>query len=329
MLHFHGRQCHSGYTVGSFVLANLCMPRVSIIMNVRNGAATLRAALESALAQTHRDWELIVWDDRSCDDSAAVVAEFADYRIRYILAPDDTSLGQARGLAMRQAQGEWLAFLDQDDIWLPRKLELQMALTDSPQVGLVYGRTVCFYPDGRQRDFDQFHEFSDLPEGDIFAELLGRGCFIAMSSALFRRSAVEEIGGIPSQVRVTPDYFLYLAVSRRHSARAVQQVICRYRVHPGNMTSIYRRESLEETLTLVEVWREQMPPRDFARRHAGVATALALEEMRHWKTLAMGTKRLMQTGSLWWLARAPFIRLWRIVGRRLRRPYWRRTATSL
>src|SRR5271167_1003982 len=105
------------------------MPRVSIIMNVRNGAATLGAALESALAQTYRDWELIVWDDRSADDSAKVVGNFTDARIRYILAPQDTSLGQARGLAMRQAQGEWLAFLDQDDIWLPRKLELQIALT--------------------------------------------------------------------------------------------------------------------------------------------------------------------------------------------------------
>lgn len=166
------------------------MPTVSIIMNVRNGAATLREALESALAQTYRDWEVIVWDDCSSDDSARIVAEFADPRLGYFLAPHDTSLGQARDLAMRHAHGEWLAFLDQDDIWLPRKLEFQMALTDSPQVSLIYGRTVCFYPGGRQRDYDQFHEFSDLPEGDIFAELLGRGCFIAMSSALIRRSAV-------------------------------------------------------------------------------------------------------------------------------------------
>src|ERR1017187_9904571 len=183
------------------------MPTVSIIMNVRNGAATLREALESAFAQTYRDWELIVWDDCSSDDSAKIVAQFSDARLRYFLAPEDTSLGQARELAMRKAQGEWLAFLDQDDIWLPRKLELQIALTESPQVGLVYARTVCFYPDGSERDFDQFHEFSDLPEGDIFAELLGRGCFIAMSSALLRRSAIEEIGGIPTQIHITPDYF--------------------------------------------------------------------------------------------------------------------------
>jgi glycosyltransferase involved in cell wall biosynthesis len=300
------------------------MPNVSIIMNVRNGAATLRAALESAFAQTCRDWELIVWDDCSSDDSAAIVAEFADPRVRYFLSPHDSSLGQARDLAMRQAQGEWLAFLDQDDIWLPRKLELQVALTDSPQVGLVYGRTVRFSPSGRQRDYDAFHEFAPLPEGDIFGELLGKGCFIAMSSALIRRAAVEEIGGIPSHIQITPDYFLYLAISRRHSARGVQEVVCRYRIHPGNMTRIYRRESLEETLALVEEWGKQIPSEATAARLAGISTALALEEMRHGKTLTRGMKRMLDTGSVWWLVRAPFMRLWRIVGRVFREPRWKK-----
>src|ERR1035438_5358833 len=92
--------------------------------------------MESAIAQTYRDWELIVWDDCSADDSAKIVAEFADPRVRYFLAAGETPLGQARELAMRQAQGEWLAFLDQDDIWLPRKLEQQMALADD-RTGII------------------------------------------------------------------------------------------------------------------------------------------------------------------------------------------------
>jgi glycosyltransferase involved in cell wall biosynthesis len=300
------------------------MPNVSIIMNVRNGAATLRAALESAFAQSYRDWELIVWDDCSSDDSAAIVADFNDPRVRYFLSPRDTSLGQARDLAMRQARGEWLAFLDQDDIWLPRKLELQVALSEPVEVGLVYGRTVRFSPSGRQTDYDSFHEFVALPEGDIFGELLGKGCFIAMSSALIRRAAVEEFGDIPSHIQITPDYFLYLAVSRRYSARAVQEVVCRYRIHPGNMTRIYRRESLEETLSLVVEWGKQGAPNIVAKRLAGISTALALEEVRHWKTLTRGIKRMRDTGSVWVLVRAPFKRLWRIVDRVFRQPYWKK-----
>ena len=72
------------------------MPSVSVIMNVRNGASTLREALDSVLMQTFHDWELIVWDDRSTDQSARIVAEYKDSRIRYMQSPEDTSLGKAK-----------------------------------------------------------------------------------------------------------------------------------------------------------------------------------------------------------------------------------------
>lgn len=304
------------------------MPAVSIIMNVRNGAATLRATLESALAQTFPDWELIVWDDGSTDDSARVVAEFSDPRIRYLLSPQETQLGQARDAAIRHAQGEWLAFLDQDDVWLPRKLELQLKLANDPAVGLIYGRTLCFYRDGGQRDYDQFHEFALLPAGDIVAELLGKGCFIAMSSALIRRSAVNKIGGIPAHIHITPDYFLYLAVCSQYSSRAVQQVVCRYRMHPGSMTSLYRRESLEETLRLLDDWRRRISPAAFTRRRARISSALALEDLRHPGTLWHGLRRLIKDGSLIWLAGRPFVHLWRWIRRRLWRPLWKTPAAG-
>src|SRR5208282_1732513 len=104
------------------------MSQVSVIMNVHNGAPTLREAIDSVLAQSFADWELIVWDDRSTDASAAIVSAYKDARIRYLLSPDDTPLGKARRDAIEHASGEWLAFLDQDDLWLPNKLRKQMAL---------------------------------------------------------------------------------------------------------------------------------------------------------------------------------------------------------
>ncbi len=140
------------------------MPAVSIIVNVRNASATLAAALESAVRQTFADWEMIVWDDCSTDNSGEIVSSFRDSRIHYEVAPYYMSLGEARQAAMSKAVGEWIAFLDQDDIWLPGKLECQLAKTRSDRVGLVYGRTVCFYANGSERDYDQFHEFCNLPE---------------------------------------------------------------------------------------------------------------------------------------------------------------------
>ena len=119
------------------------MPSVSVIMNVRNGASTLREALDSVLRQSFRDWELIVWDDRSTDQSAQIIAEYKDPRIRYMQSPEETSLGKARGNAIRQAAGSWLAFLDQDDIWLPGKLEEQMALADDRGTRAHFLASLC------------------------------------------------------------------------------------------------------------------------------------------------------------------------------------------
>lgn len=302
----------------------LNMPAVSIIMNVRNGAATLREAIDSALAQTISDWELIVWDDCSTDDTPGIVAEYADARITYVRSEVTISLGEARQQAIDLAQGEWLAFLDQDDLWLPRKLELQLERADSPVVGIIYGRALSFGGRGGQRDYDYFHEFALLPEGEILAELLGRGCFIAMSSVLLRRSAVVEVGPMPEHIRITPDYFLYAAVCSRYEARAVQHVVCKIRVHPGSMTNVYRREAAEETLKITENWRNEISPDSFARRHAHISTALALEEMRRPASLDRGLRRLFSDGSVVWLAGRPFVHLWRAIHRRLRRPYWKK-----
>ena len=299
------------------------MPSVSVIMNVRNGASTLREALESVLRQSFHDWELVVWDDRSTDESAQIVAEYKDRRIRYFLSPEETSLGKARGDAIRPAAGAWLAFLDQDDIWLPRKLERQMALADDT-TGLIYGRTVRFYPSGLERDYDQTHEFTLLPEGDIFNQLFTDSCFIAMSSAVFRRAAVEAIGGIPDAIQIVPDYWLYVAVARRYRVRAVQEVVCRYRMHSANMSQLIALQMNREVLWLIDQWADQLNPRTVALCRQRHFTAIALEEMRRPATAARGVARLFTQGSVASQLVRPFMFAFHIIRRNVRRPYWRK-----
>jgi glycosyltransferase involved in cell wall biosynthesis len=298
------------------------MPLVSIIMNVRNGAATLREAIDSVLAQTLADWELIVWDDRSSDSSASIVAEYHDPRIRYFLSPDDVPLGKARGDAIRQASGEWIAFLDQDDIWLPGKLEKQMALAGE-DVGLIYGRTIRFYPSGRERDYDQAHEYELLPEGNIFTQLFTKSCFIAMSSAVFRRSAIAAIGAIPNSIDIIPDYYLYVAVARRYQVRAVQSAVCRYRMHTDNTSQVAALPMHQEVLWLIEHWAGELDPsvvRLCRKRHQ---TAIALEEMRRLPTLRRGAVRLLAQGSAASQLKRPFAFVFHVIRRKVRRPWWR------
>jgi glycosyltransferase involved in cell wall biosynthesis len=315
------------------------MPLVSVIMNVRNGASTLREALDSVMAQTFTDWELIIWDDCSTDESATILAQHSDPRIRYFLSTELTSLGKARNNAIRRAQGEWIAFLDQDDLWLPRKLELQMALADShpskrslsraPQnTGIIYGRTVRFYPNGMERDYDQAHEFEALPEGDIFTQLFTKSCFIAMSSAVFRRSAIEEIGGIAENIEIIPDYYLYAAVARHHPARAVQTVVCRYRMHDSNMSRRTAIAMHREVLWLVDHWADSLDAGTVARCRKRHSTAIALEEMRTPGTAVRGIARLLREGSITSQLKRPFLFAFHVVRRNARTPYWKESAVK-
>jgi glycosyltransferase involved in cell wall biosynthesis len=299
------------------------MPLVSVIVNIRNGSAYLREALDCVMSQTFTDWELIAWDDCSTDDSARIVAEYKDQRIRYFLAPQETPLGQARANAIRQATGQWLAFLDQDDLWTTTKLEKQMALADD-SAGIIYGRTVLFWPGGRKRDYDQAHEFRPLPEGDIFSELFRSACFIAMSSAVLRRSAVAEAGGIPEWVEMTPDYSLYVAVARRYPARAVQEVVSWYRMHGSNMWRENRRKVYQEALVMIDQWADCLDPRIAAYRRRTNATGLALEEMRSAPNAGTGLKRLLREGSMAWLTSRPFVHVFRRIRRRVQRPLWQK-----
>jgi glycosyltransferase involved in cell wall biosynthesis len=304
------------------------MSLVSVIMNVRNGASTLREALDSVMTQTFNDWELIVWDDRSGDDSARIVAEYSDPRIRYFLSPEETSLGKARDNAIRMARGEWLAFLDQDDLWLPHKLEMQMALADQG-TGIIYGRTVRFYPGGSERDYDQTHEFKPLPEGDIFTQLFTTGCFIAMSSAVFRRSAIEKLGRIPEEIALIPDYYLYAGVAHRYPVRAVQEVVCRYRMHDSNTSQVAAIAMHQEVLWLVDHWADSLDPRTVALCRKRHSTAIALEEMRSPNTAARGVFRLITEGSVTSQLKRPIMFVFHLVRRNILSPKWKAGGSSV
>jgi glycosyltransferase involved in cell wall biosynthesis len=300
------------------------MPLVSVIINVLNGAATLPEAVDSVLTQTFSDWELIVWDDCSTDGSGEILSGYVDGRIRYVRSEEQVALGKARQRAIELARGEWVAFLDQDDIWLPHKLERQLALArDKSDIALLYGRTVRFYPGGAERDYDQAHEYTFLPEGDIFEELFSNSCFIAMSSAVFRRSALREIGGIPDSITIIPDYYLYTAIARRFPAAALQEVVCRYRMHEGNTSRVTAMEVQQEALQLMDMWQGAVAPEILARCRKRHCTEIALVEMRQPSTFLRGCWRLLAEGSVTSQMLRPFYFVFHLVRRSVRPPYWK------
>jgi glycosyltransferase involved in cell wall biosynthesis len=302
-------------------------PRVSVIMNVWNGEKTIRDAMESVLSQTFSDWELIAWDDQSSDNSAAVIKSFGDPRILYFLSNEKKPLGAARNEAIHRARGDWLAFLDQDDVWLPDKLAKQLGLTNGAretQVGFVYGRAVAFGDHMSERDYDHRHEYSMLPEGNIFRNLFVDSCYIAISSLLYRKTLFYEVGGIPPEFMVTPDYYLLVCGAHRYAAKAVQEVICRVRLHRTSMSHSVGEQIQIECLALVKMWAHCLDQPLVSRRRKVHNSVLAYYEILKPRRSAAGWRRLIVSGSIPYLAFRPIAISWRRMRRLIAIPEYKK-----
>jgi len=188
-------------------------PRVSVVIPTYNRGSLLPRAIESALAQTFSDFELIVVDDGSTDHTSEVVRGIADPRIR--LVGDTTNRGPsaARNQGIREARCGLVAFLDSDDEWLPRKLELQLARLEGdpdPRTALAYCR-VYTYDDLAQRPV---HEFGEPREGALFHDLLAGWHPVTTSLFLIRRAALLEVGGFDETFHCGEDYDLWLRLAQ-------------------------------------------------------------------------------------------------------------------
>ena len=115
-------------------------PLVSVIINCFNGEKYLCEALDSVIIQTYKNWEIIFWDNQSTDKSAEIFKSYKDSRLKYYCASSHANiLYEAKNYALQKANGDFIAFLDVDDWWLPNKLDKQIPLFDDPDVALVYG----------------------------------------------------------------------------------------------------------------------------------------------------------------------------------------------
>jgi glycosyltransferase involved in cell wall biosynthesis len=291
-------------------------PRFSIIMNAYNGDAFIRTAIDSVLAQTFQNWELIVWDDGSKDGTVAICRSYTDPRIRMFVSETNLGLGAAKSLAIGKAVGEWVASLDQDDIWTPDKLEAQDALIKADRtgrLGMVYGRTQRFDDSGPIGPFDPWYGTGPLPEGEIFEALLARPSFITLSALVLKRDVLTALGPVPEHIRFCTDYYLSVMTARDHTAACVQTLCCHYRVHPNSMTHVFRRHVHEEILFIVEAAARPAQRHILRRRRLVHNTWIGVEEFRSGQR-GPGIARIIRRGSVPYLLLRPLV----LYARRLR-----------
>ena len=214
-------------------------PRVSVIIPAFQSESRIVNTLTRLGRQSFSDFEIVVVDDGSTDETAAVVRRMmtGDRRIRLVQQANQGISG-ARNCGIEGSQGDVLAFLDDDDLWHPRKLELQLARLDAvPGAALVSCYSALIHPDGRLLGW----RFGGAPEGDVYREMLEWDMVSGGSVALVRRRPFEEVGGFDATIPDREDWDLWIRLARRHALTSVPRVLVGYTRRPGSISMSYDR----------------------------------------------------------------------------------------
>ena len=215
-------------------------------MPAYNAGKYIAESIQSVIDQTYSDWELLIVNDGSTDDTARVVRRFDDPRIRLI--ENHTNLGLIKTLnrGLDEAAGEWVARLDSDDIAMPKRLELQMAfLRENPHYVMVGGRSNII-DEGSNLKKSGEDEFIICDSDALRWAHLFYNPF-RHSAVTFRRDVVEALGGYPEDAKNLEDFALWSGVVAGYKTANLQEIICEYRVHSASVLAQARKARVEVT----------------------------------------------------------------------------------
>lgn len=293
-------------------------PLVSVIIPTYNRADLLRDAIASVLAQDYPNVEVIVADDGSTDHTADVVASFGS-RLTYLALPHRGLPAATRNAAIAAAAGEYIAFLDSDDLFLSHKLSLQVPVLEAnPHIGVAYSDGY-FFDSAPSRPIGHALAGLATPSGNVFGELL-RANFLFMPLTLIRRALLENMGGFSEapDLVVAEDYDLWLRLATEIKFHYVPGDVAAIRMHTGNISANKLRIHhcilgiLHRLDTQFPVLMAEYAPQrheGYARNHGGIAQAAMQQRqwglaMRHasyalWHTIQLPGMGL-GTVRAWW-----------------------------
>jgi glycosyltransferase involved in cell wall biosynthesis len=211
-------------------------PAVSIILPSFNRLNYLRDALESVFAQTFKDWELIIADDGSSDDTRAFLSTFVvDFpRIQCLWLPHSANPPVVRNAALREARGHYVAFLDSDDVWMPQKLQVQIASL-SVRSARKWSYTGCVLVDGSLEPLVGARaKQCPAHDGWILEPLLKGEPIVVQSSVMASRELLLELGGYAEDLPICGDYDLYVRLAQRSEVDFVEAPLVLVRRHSNH-----------------------------------------------------------------------------------------------
>jgi glycosyltransferase involved in cell wall biosynthesis len=209
-------------------------PVVSVVIPTYNRANYLLEAIESVRTQTYKDYEIIVIDDGSEDNTReSLQKQFESGTIRYIYQ-ENRGESAARNHGIRLARGRYIAFLDSDDLFMPMKLEKQTSFLDNhPEIGFVHSWHSKFDDAGNHLGIRDTSVFS----GWVYPEiLLNWSVLIPPTCVMVRTDVLSEIGGFDEDQSLGPDLDMWRRITRRYPIGLIPEVLSKVRVHPGNIS---------------------------------------------------------------------------------------------
>jgi glycosyltransferase involved in cell wall biosynthesis len=258
-------------------------PEVTVIIPTRNRWSLLRRALHTALWQEDVDLEVVVVDDGSTDDTPERLAHIDDPRVRIVRHPRSKGLSAARNAAIREAGSPWLAFLDDDDLWAPRKLRLQLDASGGDIV-LVSSGTVFVDAAGHVLHQRSPGRHMSDPE----AQLLSWNVIGGPSGVIARTTLVREVGGFDEHLSMLEDWDLWLRLSSTGGFAGVPDLLVAYTLHAGNMHARSTSELVQQLDRIAAKLRAETPPRSLDVDGPALARLIAGGQRRAGQRRAAG-----------------------------------------
>jgi glycosyltransferase involved in cell wall biosynthesis len=209
---------------------------VSVVVTCYNYGKYLANCLNSVLSQTYTDYEIIVVDDGSTDNTAEVIKVFLTLpNFKYIFQ-GNAGQAHAKNVGIENSSGEFVAFLDADDAWAPTKIEKQMRCFEDPAVGVVFCRANYLDAEGRMIDYEMTGDYLQPRRGRVTDWLIFDN-FVQFSSSVVRAECLERFHGFDESIKMGIDWDLWLGISIRYSFDYVSEPLFYYRMgHAGQMS---------------------------------------------------------------------------------------------
>jgi glycosyltransferase involved in cell wall biosynthesis len=250
-------------------------PAISVVIPAYNAMRFLPAAVESASAQSFRDFEILLVDDGSTDGIAGFAAGYDDPRLR-LIRQANRGVSAARNRGVAEARGEFVAFLDADDLWDPPKLERQRALLAAdPRAGLCH--TGIRFIDEHGRDIGR-PQIAARPV-QHWADVVRENPVACGSTPLVRTACLREAGPFDEALRFAEDWDMWIRVAARHRFLAIRTPLTAYRQHPAAATN-HRPNMIPSMVTVLDRAFANRPPHDLGLKRRALSYAFLYSAWR-------------------------------------------------